>query len=89
MTALLTGREIEWTKIQVDMRKPKMRRQGERNGSFSWAVAIDIFVVIVIAVAIAYTGFMLGRHYETISKQETVSQAVIWKEYKAAKVQGH
>ena len=88
MTALLTGREIEWTKVQANMRKPKERRRGERNGSFSWAGVIDIFVVIVIAAGIAYTGFMLGRHYEATSK-DSINQAVIWKEYKVFRIQGH
>ena len=41
-----------------------------------------------IALAMAYTGFMLGRHYEATSK-DTINQAVLWKEYKAAKVKGH
>ena len=88
MTALLTGREIEWTKIQANMRKPKERRRGERNGSFSWAGVIDVFVVIVIVAGIAYTGFMLLRHYEAMDKP-ILNSAVLWKEYKAAKVQGH
>ena len=87
MTALLTGREIEWTKVQANMRRPKERRRGERNGSFSWAGVIDVFVVIVIAAGIAYTGFMLLRHYEATSKDS--NHAAIYKEYKAFRIQGH
>ena len=88
MTTLLTGREIEWTKVQANMRKPKERRRGERNGSFSWGHIIDTFVIVCIALAMAYTGFMLGRHYESVNKAP-VNQAIIWKEFKASRVAGH
>ena len=88
MTALLTGREIEHAKFLADMRKPKERRRGERNGPFSRAHIIDTIVIVAIALGMAYTGFMLGRHYEATSK-DTINQAVLWKEYKAAKAKGH
>ena len=73
----------------IDMRRKRERRKGEKDGSFSWAGVIDIFIVIVIAVGIAWTGFMLGRHYESVSKQDTVTPAVIWKDFKASRVAGH
>ena len=73
----------------IDMRRKRERRKGEKDGSFSWAGVIDIFIVIVIAVGIAWTGFMLGRHYESVSKQEKVDQAVIVKEYRSFRVQGN
>ena len=97
MTALLTGREIEDAKMLSrlnrlpkcsEQRRTKERRKGEQNGSFSWACIIDIFILIVIAAGIAWTGFMLGRHYESVSKQEKVDQAVIVKEYRSFRVQG-
>jgi len=73
----------------IDMRRKRERRKGEKDGSFSWAGVIDIFIVIVIAVGIAWTGFMLGRHYESVSKQDTVTPAAIWKDFKASRVAGH
>ena len=98
MTQPLTGREIEDVKILSrlnrlpkcsEQRHMKERRKGERNGSFSWVLILDTFIVIVIAVGIAWTGFMLGRHYESVSKQEKVDQAVIVKEYRSFRVQGN
>ena len=98
MTQPLTGREIEDAKMLSrlnrlpkcsEQRHMKERRKGERNGSFSWSSVIDIFILIVIAAGIAWTGFMLGRHYESVSKQDTVTPAVIWSQYKAFRVQGH
>ena len=98
MTAPLTRQEIEDVKILSrlnrlpkcnEQRHMKERRKGEQNGSFSWSSVIDLFIVIVIAVGIAWTGFMLGRHYESVSKQEKVDQAVIVKEYRSFRVQGN
>ena len=88
MTALLTGREIEHAKFLADMRKPKERRRGERNGPFSWAHIIDTIVIVAIALGMAYTGFMLGRHYE--SRDKVISNpAAAWNQYQASRVQGH
>ena len=98
MTQPLTGREIEDAKMLSrlnrlpkcsEQRHMKERRKGERNGSFSWVLILDTFIVIVIAAGIAWTGFMLGRHYESVSRQDTVTPAVIWKDFKASRVAGH
>jgi hypothetical protein len=86
MTMLLTGREVEWTKVQADMRRPFYRRRGEKDGSFTWSGIIDLFVIIVVIAGIAYTGFMLGRHYES-TKDNTVH--IPAKEYKSFRIQGH
>ncbi len=73
----------------IDMRKPRERRRGETNGSFNWWAVFDALVVLAIALAMTYTGFMLGRHYESVSRQDTVNPVVIWQDYKASRIQGN
>ena len=61
----------------IDMRKPRERRRGERNGHFSWWAVLDAFVILLIALAMTYIGFMLGRWYCEASHDTPVSQTSI------------
>jgi hypothetical protein len=73
----------------IDMRKPKHRRIGEKNGKTDWKAVRSSLISIVIILLIAGVIFWLGMYHESVSKQKTVNTAEIAKEYKAFRVQGH
>ena len=88
MTQLLTGREVEWTRCLVDMRRNYHRRKGEIDGPFSWGSVLDLFSWAVILLALFYVCFLGGRWYES-AKKDGVHPASIATEYKAFRVRGN
>jgi hypothetical protein len=88
MTQPLTGREIDWSKTQAEMRRQHHRRRGEINGPFSWGSVLNFFTWAVILAALFYVCFISGRWYEQAQK-DTVHPASIATEYKDFRVRGH
>ena len=74
----------------IDMRRPKSRRNGERDGSIDWHrffhETIPLLVVCVICMGII---FWAGRHTYNISLEEVVAFTDIYKEYKLYHVFSH